>query len=74
MQKTALVALSSPEGTHNWFSKLINFTLDGERLFRICDCQLICEECQKLELEERVKCIHVKQVIQNKKNFILFYF
>jgi hypothetical protein len=61
MQKTALIALSSPEGSQNYFSKLINFKLDGESLFRVCDCQLVCEDCRKLDRELQIKCNHVKQ-------------
>jgi hypothetical protein len=61
MKHTALIALSSPEGTHNYFSKLINFKIDGVSLFRVCDCQLVCEECKKLDRELQVKCTHVKQ-------------
>ena len=61
MKNTALFALSSPEGSQNYFSKLINLKIDGKPLFRICDCQMICEECRKLEREKQILCNHVKQ-------------
>lgn len=61
VKDTALFALSSPEGSQNFFSKLINLQEDGQSFFRVCDCQLICEDCRKLELEQQVLCNHVKQ-------------
>jgi hypothetical protein len=61
MKNTALFALSSPEGGQNYFSKLINAKIDGKPLFRVCDCQLICEACQQLEREKQILCNHVKQ-------------
>jgi len=61
MKNTALFALSSPEGSQNFFSKMINLKVDGEPFFRVCDCQLICEDCRKLEPEKQVLCTHVKQ-------------
>lgn len=63
MKQTALLALSSPEGSQNYFSKLIQLVDPATNLpfFRVCNCFLICEECRKLELEEQVKCNHVKQ-------------
>lgn len=63
MKQTALLALSSPEGSQNYFSKLIKLVdpATGLNFFRVCNCFLICEECRKLELEEQVKCNHVKQ-------------
>lgn len=64
MSKTSLLALSSPEGSDNYYSKFIN-TVDedtGLSFFKIVDCFMICEACRKLEdREERIKCDHVKQ-------------
>ena len=61
MRNTALFALSSPEGSNNYFSKLINLKIDGEPFFRICDCQMICEDCRKLDRDKQILCNHVKQ-------------
>lgn len=63
MKKTALLALSSPEGSQNYFSRLINFKDPdtGRPFFRVCNCFMICEDCRKLEQEEQIKCNHVKQ-------------
>lgn len=61
MKDTALFALSSPEGSQNFFSKWINLEVNGEPFFYVCDCQLICEECRKLEPDKRILCEHVKQ-------------
>jgi hypothetical protein len=61
MKNTCLFALSSPEGNDNYFSKLINLKVDGKSLFRHVQCQMICEECRKLEMEEQIFCNHVKQ-------------
>lgn len=61
MKDTALFALSSPEGSQNFFSKWINLEINGEPFFYVCDCQLICEECRKLKPDKRILCDHVKQ-------------
>lgn len=61
MKNTALFALSSPEGSQNYFSKLINLKVDGHPFFRVCDCQLICEDCRKLDRDKQILCNHVKQ-------------
>lgn len=61
MSNTCLFALSSPEGSQNFFSKLINLKVDGESFFRVCDCQMICEDCRKLEPDQQILCNHVKQ-------------
>lgn len=61
MADTALFGLSSPEGSQNFFSKLINLKAGDQPFFRVCDCQLICEDCRKLKPDEQVLCNHVKQ-------------
>lgn len=63
MSNTALLALSSPEGSDNYYSQLINLRDDNTGLpfFKVVDCFLICEACRKLERDEQVKCNHVKQ-------------
>jgi hypothetical protein len=61
MKNTALFALSSPEGSQNYFSKLINLKVNGQPFFRICDCQMICEDCRKLDRDKQIQCNHVKQ-------------
>jgi hypothetical protein len=62
MANTALFALSSPEGSNNYFSKLLNLKLpDGEPFFQVCDCQMICSDCRKLEMDQQILCNHVKQ-------------
>ena len=60
--RSVLFALSSPEGNANFFSELINLKVGGKPFFNVCDCQLVCEECRKLEDKvEQLKCNHVKQ-------------
>ena len=76
MKNTALLGLSSPEGSQNLFSRWINLKDDvtGEPFFRVCDCIMICEECRKLEKEEQILCNHVKQTahwINNDKSMRL---
>jgi len=63
MAKTALIALTSPEGSENYFSRLTNLQDDdtGEPFFRLIDCLMVCSDCRKLEYEEQIKCTHVKQ-------------
>lgn len=61
MKNTCLFALSSPEGNDNYFSKLINLKIENKPLFRICQCQMICEDCRKLEMEQQIFCNHIKQ-------------
>lgn len=63
MSNTALLALSSPEGSGNYYSKLVTFKDKdtGLPFFKVVDCLLICKECQKLEREEKVKCTHIPQ-------------
>lgn len=62
MQNTALFALSSPEGSKNYFSKMLTLKMpDGEPFFQICDCQLICSDCRKLDKDQQILCNHVKQ-------------
>jgi hypothetical protein len=59
---TAFFGLSSPEGSQNFFSKLIQLKVDGQPFFKNIDCQLICADCRKLERpEEQMMCNHVKQ-------------
>lgn len=59
---TCFFALSTPEGSGNYFSKLFKLTeSDGKTpFFRICQCQMICEECRKLDPLEQLNCTHVK--------------
>jgi hypothetical protein len=61
MRNTALFALSSPEGSQNYFSKLLTLKVDGKPFFHVCDCQMICEDCRKLEIDKQILCRHVKQ-------------
>lgn len=66
MKNTCLLALSSPEGTDNYYSKLINLmdetTVPPTPFFNTVDCFMICEACRKLEDRlEQIKCNHVKQ-------------
>lgn len=63
MKDTALLGLSSPEGSSNYMSKLMNLKdpVTGEFFFRVCDCFMICEECRKLDREQQILCNHVKQ-------------
>lgn len=61
MRQTALLALSSPEGSQNYFSRLLTLKdNNGHDFFRVKNCNLICEECRKLDKEDQVKCNHVK--------------
>jgi hypothetical protein len=61
---TCFFALTTPEGGGNWFSRLFKLTeSDGKTsFFRICQCQMICEECRKLEPLEQLNCTHVKDM------------
>jgi len=63
MAKTALIALTSPEGSENYFSRLSSMKdkNTGEPFFRLIDCLMVCSDCRKLEYEEQLKCNHVKQ-------------
>ena len=63
MTNTALLALSSPEGSGNYYSKLVGVSdkTTGLPFFKIVDCLMICNDCQKLEREEKVKCNHIPQ-------------
>lgn len=62
MKNTSLLALSSPEGSSNYFSRLINLKDPrGEPFFVVCNCFMICEDCRKLERDEQILCNHVKQ-------------
>lgn len=63
MKNTALLALSSPEGSDNYYSQLIQLQDDktGRSFFRIVDCFMICEACRKLERDKQILCNHVKQ-------------
>jgi len=60
---TALLALSSPEGNDNYFSRLVNKVDEdtGLGFFKVVDCVLVCEACRKLDRDEQIKCQHVKQ-------------
>lgn len=61
--QTALIALTSPEGSENYFSRLVNLQDETtkEQFFRVIDCLMICKECRKLEAADQAKCTHVKQ-------------
>lgn len=63
MKNTALLALSSPEGSDNYYSRLINHVDEktGRAFFRIVDCFMICEACRKLEPDKQILCNHIKQ-------------
>lgn len=62
MKDTALLALSSPEGSDNYYSRLINLKDDNDySFFRIIDCFMVCESCRKLERDKQILCDHVKQ-------------
>jgi hypothetical protein len=64
MKKTSMMALSSPEGTTNHFSKWIKLPDPDnptQTWFRTLECFMICEDCRKLPKEEQIRCTHVKQ-------------
>lgn len=59
---TALICLSSPKGTGNYYSQLLTLKdSDGVPLFKRVECVNICKECQLLDHEEALKCEHVPQ-------------
>lgn len=60
MKNTALVALSSPGDSENYYSQLLG-ALDenGEPWFKIIDAVMVCPECRKLERNLQIKCEHV---------------
>lgn len=64
IKNTALITLSSPDKSNNYFSRLANLREEhnpDETYFRIVNCFMICNECRKLEKSEQIKCNHVKQ-------------
>ena len=62
LTNTALMCLSSPEGTGNYYSQLLNMKDgDGNPMFKRVNCYRICDACQKLDPEEQIKCDHVPQ-------------
>lgn len=63
MGKTALIGLSSPDGSANYFSQLMNLTESDdsdEKFFKIINSILICHECRQLPKEEQLQCTHIK--------------
>jgi len=62
MKNTALLALSSPEGSDNYYSQLMQLEDEhGRPFFRTVDCFMICKSCRKLERDKQILCNHVKQ-------------
>jgi hypothetical protein len=65
MSKTILLALSSPEGGENYYSKLLTqmdtTTNPPIPLFRVLEFIMVCEPCRKLSAEDQLKCSHVPQ-------------
>ena len=63
MKATALIGLSSPGNSQNYFSKLLKLTVsdtDKSLWFKVVDCLLVCKACQKLDKAEQLQCQHVK--------------
>lgn len=64
MANTGLVALTSPDCSSNYISRLSELKeSDGsdETFFTRIDCILICDDCRKLDKEKMFECNHVKQ-------------
>lgn len=67
-RKTSLIGLSSPEGSDNFFSQLLQLRdkQDNKLLFDSCNIELICEECKKFNLEnlnDMKQCVHLRHLI-----------
>ncbi len=63
MRYTSLLALSSPEGTENYFSRMLTLKNkeDDSDFFQRVDCYQICNACLRLpDRAEQIKCTHVK--------------
>lgn len=60
MEKAALIAISTPLGPFNYFSKLIQLTEeDGSAFFNVRQLGTICEACLKLPTQaEMLACTH----------------
>jgi len=58
---TALIAISSPKDSDNWFTRLMRVTdATGKDVFMSFSFQSVCRECKKLEPREMVRCTHTK--------------
>ncbi len=64
LNDTAFVGLSSPEGSTNHFSTMINLKdpLTGKSFFKVVDNVLICNQCLKLDKALAIMCNHVQSV------------
>jgi hypothetical protein len=60
MKNTALIALSSPGDSENYYSQLLG-ALDenGDPWFKLVNAVLVCPACRKLERNKQVDCTHV---------------
>ena len=58
---TALIAISSPGDSDNWFSRIMRFkNQHGYPLFFSYQFRDVCKNCRKLEPSEMIKCTHMK--------------
>jgi len=60
MKNTALIALSSPGDSDNYYSQLIETKgEDGDSWFKVVQAIMVCSECRKLARDKQIMCQHV---------------
>lgn len=61
IRNTSLLALSSPSGNENYYSKLLNLKdQDGHDFFKIINKQMTCKECMKGSRLQQLSCTHMQ--------------
>lgn len=60
LKNTSLLALSSPTGSENYYSQLLNLRDQyGREWFKVISKNLVCKECQKGDRAKQLACDHV---------------
>ncbi len=58
---SVMVALSSPQGNGNSYSRMLSWRdKTGESFFRIIECHMVCVDCRALPVDKQVDCDHIK--------------
>lgn len=57
---TALIAISSPKDSDNWFTRLMRVKTDGKPTYITYSFDAVCRKCKKLPAREMVQCTHTK--------------
>jgi len=69
MYGTALILISSPVDSDNWYSRWMSFTDNsGETLFPVYSFQGACAECRRLNGREMLKCTHQRGSVPRHKD------